>query len=288
MRTHKQTLAAPRHPGIASTQSCKWTVRYSPQAGQPAAATQEGLQRHTSRCASPRRRVRLVPHGSGQTARRRVCCGAARAGSRVCGPNRPLDRKLRVNAGWTTSPSPLSAHNVLGRLKVCGYERPRPQSCRGKAAPPFWPAQTETCACCGGEGGPAGRRGGARGGCAPRNRHRCVFLCPCRPAAPAFRHSVCTLYATGVVPYTNKQRVLVFSTRGITARYRHLMEDLRNMLPHHKKEVKVGVLLLCGCIGKSRDAAGVRTQAREWGKDFALLLDGQWHRRVFACPARGL
>ena len=42
-----------------------------------------------------------------------------------------------------------------------------------------------------------------------------------------------------VVPYKNKQRVLVFSTRGITARYRHLMEDLRRLIPHHKKDVKV-------------------------------------------------
>jgi ribosome biogenesis protein BRX1 len=44
-----------------------------------------------------------------------------------------------------------------------------------------------------------------------------------------------------VVPYKNKQRVLVFSTRGITARYRHLMEDIRRLLPHHKKDVKVRV-----------------------------------------------
>lgn len=42
-----------------------------------------------------------------------------------------------------------------------------------------------------------------------------------------------------VVPYKNKQRVLVFSTRGITARYRHLMEDLRRLIPHHKKDVKL-------------------------------------------------
>lgn len=44
---------------------------------------------------------------------------------------------------------------------------------------------------------------------------------------------------SAVVPYMNKQRCLVFSTRGITARYRHLMEDIRRMLPHHKKDVKV-------------------------------------------------
>jgi hypothetical protein len=39
--------------------------------------------------------------------------------------------------------------------------------------------------------------------------------------------------------YRNKQRLLVFSSRGVTSRSRHLMEDLRKLLPHHKKEVKV-------------------------------------------------
>ena len=42
-----------------------------------------------------------------------------------------------------------------------------------------------------------------------------------------------------VVRYTNKQRVLVFSSRGITTRYRHFMQDLRTLLPHHKKDVKL-------------------------------------------------
>jgi hypothetical protein len=57
-----------------------------------------------------------------------------------------------------------------------------------------------------------------------------------------------------VVPYKNKQRVLVFSTRGITARYRHLMEDLRRLIPHHKKDVKVrscgwrALGLFCVCL----------------------------------------
>lgn len=41
-----------------------------------------------------------------------------------------------------------------------------------------------------------------------------------------------------IVPYVNKQKVLVFCSRGITARYRHLMEDFRALLPHHRKEVK--------------------------------------------------
>lgn len=36
-----------------------------------------------------------------------------------------------------------------------------------------------------------------------------------------------------------KQKVLVLSTRGITTQYRHLMEDLKKLLPHSKKENKM-------------------------------------------------
>lgn len=45
--------------------------------------------------------------------------------------------------------------------------------------------------------------------------------------------------ASSANKYINKQRVLVFSSRGITTRYRHLMDDIRKLLPHHKKDVKV-------------------------------------------------
>ena len=38
--------------------------------------------------------------------------------------------------------------------------------------------------------------------------------------------------------WTNKQRVLIFATRGITYLHRHLMVDLRSLLPHAKKDVK--------------------------------------------------
>lgn len=48
--------------------------------------------------------------------------------------------------------------------------------------------------------------------------------------------------------YRNKQRVLLFSSRGITSRFRHLLADLRKLVPHHKKvRCRVflrGVLLL--------------------------------------------
>lgn len=38
--------------------------------------------------------------------------------------------------------------------------------------------------------------------------------------------------------WRNKQRTLVFTTRGVTPRHRHLCEDMRKLLPHHKAEPK--------------------------------------------------
>ena len=36
-----------------------------------------------------------------------------------------------------------------------------------------------------------------------------------------------------------KQRTLLISSRGVTYRYRHLMQDLGNLLPHTKKDAKL-------------------------------------------------
>ncbi|KAJ1462358.1 Brix domain-containing protein [Pelagophyceae sp. CCMP2097] len=41
------------------------------------------------------------------------------------------------------------------------------------------------------------------------------------------------------VKYVNKQRVLVLCSRGITARHRHLLEDLKKLMPHHKSDTKL-------------------------------------------------
>jgi len=41
------------------------------------------------------------------------------------------------------------------------------------------------------------------------------------------------------VHYKNKTRVLVLGSRGITARFRHLLEDMKKLLPHHKKDNKL-------------------------------------------------
>ena len=39
--------------------------------------------------------------------------------------------------------------------------------------------------------------------------------------------------------YKNKTRVLVIASRGITARFRHLLEDFKQMIPHHRKDNKL-------------------------------------------------
>lgn len=47
----------------------------------------------------------------------------------------------------------------------------------------------------------------------------------------------------------NKQRVLLLSSRGITHRMRHLMNDLETLLPHVKKGVCVCVSLKMPTLG---------------------------------------
>ncbi|XP_043250007.1 ribosome biogenesis protein BRX1 homolog [Colletes gigas] len=41
------------------------------------------------------------------------------------------------------------------------------------------------------------------------------------------------------VKWINKQRVLVFATRGISYVQRHLMDDIKNLMPHHRPESKM-------------------------------------------------
>lgn len=38
--------------------------------------------------------------------------------------------------------------------------------------------------------------------------------------------------------FRNQQRVLILSSRGSNSRHRHLLKDLRGLLPHHKKDPK--------------------------------------------------
>lgn len=40
-------------------------------------------------------------------------------------------------------------------------------------------------------------------------------------------------------PFRSRERVLILCSRGVTSRFRLLMEDVRRLIPHHKKDVKV-------------------------------------------------
>lgn len=44
--------------------------------------------------------------------------------------------------------------------------------------------------------------------------------------------------AIQISKWTNKQRTLVLGSRGIGARQRHLMDDIKALLPHSKSEPK--------------------------------------------------
>jgi hypothetical protein len=45
--------------------------------------------------------------------------------------------------------------------------------------------------------------------------------------------------------YINKQRSLIIASRGISHRDRHLMADLRDLLPHSKKDAKFDAKVCC-------------------------------------------
>ena len=65
--------------------------------------------------------------------------------------------------------------------------------------------------------------------------------------------------------YTNKQRLLILSSRGITARYRHLQEDLKLLIPHHKKDSKLD------SKGDITSEPAHHTKVRMNIKNFAIL-----------------
>ena len=48
--------------------------------------------------------------------------------------------------------------------------------------------------------------------------------------------------------WKNRQRTLVLCSRGVNSRYRHLMNDVIDLLPHSKKEVKIERTVVKGMI----------------------------------------
>lgn len=55
----------------------------------------------------------------------------------------------------------------------------------------------------------------------------------------------------------NKQRVLLLSSRGITHRMRHLMNDLETLLPHVKKGVCVKMPPSHSCMSDYANSSGI-------------------------------
>ena len=79
-------------------------------------------------------------------------------------------------------------------------------------------------------------------------------------------------------PYRNKQRCLVLASRGITVRHRHLLEDLRSLLPHHKKDVKLDA--------KKSDLRVINELCEIKSCNGALYLEARKHRDLYLWLAR--
>jgi ribosome biogenesis protein BRX1 len=74
--------------------------------------------------------------------------------------------------------------------------------------------------------------------------------------------------------YRNKQRCLVLCLRGSTARYRHLLEDLRTLIPHHKKESKLDA-------GKNGVGRAVNDIAQIKSCNSVLFLECRKHQDAY-------
>eukprot|EP00605_Chrysophyceae_sp_TOSAG23-4_P001114 GSChrysophyteH1.ASY1.ANO1.1220.1 assembled CDS len=59
--------------------------------------------------------------------------------------------------------------------------------------------------------------------------------------------------------YTNKQRCLILCSRGAVAQFRHLMGDIRRLIPHHKKEVKLDTKRDLGAINEIAEMKSCNT-----------------------------
>lgn len=77
--------------------------------------------------------------------------------------------------------------------------------------------------------------------------------------------------------YRNKQRVLILASRGITARYRHLMDDLRRLIPHHKKDSK---------LDAKDDLRAINEIAAQKSCSTVLYLEMKKHRDLYMWLSR--
>ncbi|XP_030375129.1 ribosome biogenesis protein BRX1 homolog [Scaptodrosophila lebanonensis] len=72
--------------------------------------------------------------------------------------------------------------------------------------------------------------------------------------------------------WVNKQRVLVFSARGISHRDRHLMRDIKTLMPHHRSEAK---------MERSKTLAVVNEMCEMKHCNKALLFEGRRKRDLY-------
>jgi ribosome biogenesis protein BRX1 len=79
--------------------------------------------------------------------------------------------------------------------------------------------------------------------------------------------------------YRNKQRCLTLCSRGVTARYRHLIEDIRTLIPHHKKESKLDP----GSDGVGRAVSDI---AEMRGCNTVLFLECRKHQDAYMWMGR--
>lgn len=72
--------------------------------------------------------------------------------------------------------------------------------------------------------------------------------------------------------WTNKQRVLVFGARGISYRDRHLMKDLKMLMPHHRTESK---------MERSKSLSIINEMAEMKHCNKAVLFEGRRKRDLY-------
>lgn len=77
--------------------------------------------------------------------------------------------------------------------------------------------------------------------------------------------------------YVNKQRVLLLCSRGITVRQRHLLEDLKKLMPHHKTDSK---------LDTKGDIQAVNEVAELQSCNQVLYLESRKHQDLYMHLAR--
>lgn len=74
------------------------------------------------------------------------------------------------------------------------------------------------------------------------------------------------------VKWINKQRVLIFGTRGISHIHRHLMDDIRTLMPHHRPECK---------MERSKNLQVVNEMCEMKNCNKAILFEGRRKRDLY-------